>query len=232
MTRLSDMPHPQVSKVVEDYVTLIWKAYEWADVAPQTTELADRLGVTPSTVSANLKKLAREGWVAYEAYGPVTLTAAGHEVALEVVRRHRIIETYLVQRLGLGWDQVHTEADALEHSVSDLVLAAMEKELGYPTRDPHGDPIPTRGGDVHAIDAARLTDVPAGFVGTIARVADRHPDVLRYLDEKGLRLDTTLTVQRTSSAAGIILVSADERSIELPLSVADAVWLSPAPEQT
>lgn len=221
------MPRPPVSKVVEDYVTLIWKAYEWADVAPQTTELAGRLGVTPSTVSANLKKLAREGWVVYEAYGPVTLTPAGDAVAREVVRRHRIIETYLVQRLGLGWDQVHAEADELEHSVSDLVLTAMEKQLGYPTRDPHGDPIPTVEGVVHSVEATRLTDAAAGYVGSIARVADRHPDVLRYLDEKGLRLDTTLTVTRTSSAAGIILVSANGRSVELPLTVADAIWTSP-----
>lgn len=227
MTRLRAMHHPPVSKVVEDYVTLIWKAYEWADVAPQTTELADRLGVTPSTVSANLKKLAREGWVAYEAYGPVTLTSAGDAVAREVVRRHRIIETYLVQRLGLGWDQVHVEADALEHSVSDLVLAAMEKELGYPTRDPHGDPIPTADGIVHSVEATRLTDADVGYIGSIVRVADRHPDVLRYLDEKGVRLDTMFTVMRTSSAAGVILVSVDGRSVELPLTVADAIWASP-----
>lgn len=145
--RLSEMSSSNSSRVVEDYLTLIWKAAEWPedDRRATTTELAAPLGVTPSTVSANLRKLSRDGLIKYEPYGAIELTERGEAIAIDVVRRHRIIETYLVKRLGLTWDQVHDEADLLEHAVSELVLERMDEVLGHPQSDPHGDPIPRRG---------------------------------------------------------------------------------------
>lgn len=129
---MTGMPHPAVTRVVEDYVTLIWKAHEWPGGTPTTSDLAAQLGVTPSTVSANLKKLARDGFIDYEPYGSINLTETGQAIAVEIVRRHRILETYLVRELGVAWDQVHDEADRLEHAVSDLVLDRMAEALGHP----------------------------------------------------------------------------------------------------
>ena len=131
------MPRPAVTRMVEDYVTLIWKAYEWPGGRPATTEMAEQLGVTASTVSANLKKLARDGYIDYEPYGQIVLTDVGRQIAVEIVRRHRIVESYLVEALGLTWDQVHDEADRLEHAVSDLVLERMngERSLGEIARE-------------------------------------------------------------------------------------------------
>lgn len=128
-------PSPEISRVAEDYVTLIWKACEWPDDGrrPTTTDLAASLGVTMSTVSANLKRLAREGLIRYEPYGAIELTDQGERIALEVVRRHRLIETFLVEHLGYHWDQVHDEADRLEHAVSDTLIERMDVVLDTPT---------------------------------------------------------------------------------------------------
>src|SRR5690625_7224435 len=115
------MPRPALTRMVEDYVVLIWKAHEWPGGRPTTTDLAERLAVTASTVSANLKKLARDGYIDYEPYGQITLTEQGRSIAVEIVRRHRIVETYLVEALGLSRDQVHAAADRLERAVSELV---------------------------------------------------------------------------------------------------------------
>lgn len=209
------MSQPSVSRMVEDYVTLIWKAYEWPDSTPTTTDLAESLGVTPSTVSANLKKLARDGLISYKPYGPISLTEEGRRIAVDIVRRHRIIETYLVERLGLTWDQVHDEADRMEHAVSDLVLDRMDDALGNPTADPHGDPIPARDGTVQDIDSLLLADAPAGAEVVVLRVSDRHPEILRYLTEKGVTIGHAMRVERRADRAGLLHVRLDEDLLEL-----------------
>lgn len=162
---MARMGSERVGRVAEDYLTLIWKAEEWPDDPATTTGIAARVGVNASTVSANLKKLARDGLIDYEAYGSVALTDAGRAIAVAVVRRHRILETYLAERLGYTWDEVHDEADHLEHAVSDTLLARMDEELGHPQVDPHGDPIPAEDGTVAPIDAVPLRDCPTGGVG-------------------------------------------------------------------
>lgn len=209
--------------MVEDYVTLIWKAYEWPGGRPATTDLAERLGVTASTVSANLKKLARDGYIDYEPYGAIALTPAGQEIAVEIVRRHRIVETYLVRALGLSWDQVHDEADRLEHSVSDLVLARMDAALGGPTRDPHGDPIPDVHGRIEVSSTASLAEAAPGLEVTVVRVSDRSPELLRYLEDRGIVLGTRLRVTAVNPAASAIGVSIDGESVELALDAAEAI---------
>lgn len=217
------MPHRTVSPTVEDYLTLIWKAHEWPGSAPATTELAASLGVTPSTVSANLKKLARDGLIEYEPYGPIALTEEGRRLAVEVVRRHRIIETYLVECLGLTWDQVHAEADRLEHAVSDLVLGLMDAAIGHPSVDPHGDAIPRGTADGTAPRSVELADAPVGARVRILRVSDRSPEILRYLADKDLHVGTDLVVEAQSEAAGIVRVLHEGSPLDISLESARAV---------
>lgn len=214
-------PHP--SRLVEDYLTLIWKAQEWPSAEPSTTDLARQLGVTASTVSANLKKLNRQGLIEYQPYGRIRLTPAGSDIAVPIVRRHRLIETYLVQRLGLGWDEVHEEADRLEHAVSELVLDRMDDALGHPENDPHGDPIPKADGTVPAIDDQALPDAPSGIRVQVSRVRDRSPEVLRHLEGVGIRVNRTLTVQHVNREAGVVRVEIDATPVDLSLTAADAV---------
>ena len=221
------MPRPAVTRMVEDYVTLIWKAYEWPGGRPATTEMAEQLGVTASTVSANLKKLARDGYIDYEPYGQIVLTDVGRQIAVEIVRRHRIVESYLVEALGLTWDQVHDEADRLEHAVSDLVLEAMNAALGHPDRDPHGDPIPDVHGHTVSVPSLRLQEASPGVEVAVARVSDRSPELLRYLTDRGIIIGTRLTVTAISSAASSITVNIDGEGIELALDAAEAIRVEP-----
>lgn len=217
------MPTSPVSRTTEDYVTLIWKAHEWPGSEPTTSDLAASLGVTPPTVSANLKKLARDGFITYEPYGPIALTDAGRSIAVDIVRRHRIIETYLVQRLGLSWDEVHEEADLLEHAVSERVLARMDEELGHPTADPHGDPIPSPDGEVQRVRAWSLADVPAGEAVRVVRVSDRQPQILRYLAAKHIDIGTELRIAERSPAAGSLQLDVGGHTVEMSTTAALAV---------
>lgn len=221
------MSNPVVSRMAEDYLTLISKAYEWPGASASTTEMAAALGVTASTVSANLKKLARDGFIAYEPYGSIELNETGRAIAVEIVRRHRIIETYLTERLGLTWDQVHDEADRLEHAVSDLVLDRMDEVLGHPTVDPHGDPIPARDGSVASVESWLLTEVEPGAAVTVIRISDRHADVLRYLTDKGIALQVPLTVVSHSPAAGALRVRFGDDEVELTTEAASHVRVAP-----
>ena len=217
------MSRPAVTRVVEDYVTLIWKAFEWPGGVPTTTDLAAQLGVSPSTVSANLKKLAREGFVEYEPYGPCTLTEMGRKVAVEIVRRHRIVETYLVKELGVPWDQVHDEADRLEHALSDEVLQRMDEVLGHPSSDPHGDPIPDADGNTVKTESEILTETTPGTTVRVMRVSDRFPSVLRYLEEHRIVVGTLLRVVDVNQAAGAVRIEVDDTLIEVTLQAATAI---------
>lgn len=209
-----------VSQTAEDYLTAIWKAYEWPESAPSTSELADVLGVTPSTVSANLKKLARDGLIEYQPYGPIVLTAEGSHVAVQQVRRHRIIETYLVEKLGLRWDQVHDEADRWEHAVSDQVLDIMDEILGHPSSDPHGDPIPP---GVPVPDTMLLSAVRTGMRVEVVRVSDRHPEILRYLSEKSIGVGAVLDIIDDLQATGAVQIRVNHQACEVSAAAAQAV---------
>ncbi|MBL3700740.1 metal-dependent transcriptional regulator [Leucobacter luti] len=225
------MRSPAVTRMVEDHLMLIWKAYEWPGGEPSTTELAARLRVTPSTVSANLKKLARDGFIEYEPYGSIVLTDEGHRIAVATVRRHRIIETFLAQQLGLSWDLVHDEADRLEHAVSDLVLDRMNDAIGAPTVDPHGDPIPAADGTMPPDLSRAITELPVGASCTVTRVSDRSPEVLRLLTERGVTVGATVEVRAVNLPAEMIELSFGARRIELSLAAAAAIRVSPGPPE-
>jgi DtxR family Mn-dependent transcriptional regulator len=147
------------SSSIEDYVKVIYSFTEWQDKPITSSQLAQRLGVANSSVSEMVRKLKDQGLVDHKPYSAITLTADGIRLALSMVRRHRLIETYLVQELGYSWDEVHDEAELLEHAVSDTFIERMAGKLGNPLRDPHGDPIPAADGTVHMPDAHRMSEL-------------------------------------------------------------------------
>lgn len=188
------MKQSVVSSSIEDYVKVIYSFTEWQDKAITSTQLATRLGVANSSVSEMVRKLKDQDLVDHQPYSPIRLTPKGLTLALSMVRRHRLIESYLVSELGYSWDEVHDEAEHLEHAVSELFIERMAAKLGHPTRDPHGDPIPDSEGNVSMPPSYRLDELDPGHQGFIARISDHDPELLRYFDEQGLGLDMGLRV--------------------------------------
>jgi len=177
----------QISPAVEDYAKAIYALQERGDGCAVTTNaLAERLGVTPASASAMVKKLAGMGLVSHVRYRGVQLTAKGSAVALEVIRHHRLLEAYLSESLGLPWDRVHDEAEVLEHVLSEELEELIADKLGNPTHDPHGDPIPTRDGLMPDEPTVSLQTLAAGARGTFVRVSDSDSEMLRYLAERGI----------------------------------------------
>jgi DtxR family Mn-dependent transcriptional regulator len=187
------MPLSELSSTVQDYLKVIWSATEWTPGTVSVTQLAARMGVRKATVSDAVRRLVDAGLLTHEPYGAVELTALGRENAVAMVRRHRLIETFLVESLGYAWDEVHDEAERLEHAVSDTLIDRVDTALGHPTRDPHGDPIPSRDGSPHLPAAIVLTDAPTGVPLRIERISDADPAVLRGLAAHGIRPGTTVT---------------------------------------
>jgi DtxR family transcriptional regulator, Mn-dependent transcriptional regulator len=173
-----------VSESAQDYLKAIWKLERTGEMS--TTALADALGVSPASATAMLKKLATLGLVDHERYHGATLTPAGERMALEVVRHHRLLELYLMEALGLSWDQVHEEAERLEHHLSDELESRIDRALGFPTRDPHGDPIPSPELLLQSDEMVCLSDLEAGSMTVVRRVPDGDPELLRYLATLGL----------------------------------------------
>lgn len=217
-----------LSAVTQDYLKVIWTSQEWADVKVTTKMLADRLGVSPSTASESIRKLADQGLVSHEKYGAVSLTDSGHAAAIGMVRRHRLLETFLVSELGYGWDEVHDEAEILEHAVSDRLMARIDAKLGHPERDPHGDPIPALDGSMALPSATRLADLSVGDAGTVARISDTDPDMLRYFDEVGVALDCVLTVMEKRPFAGTTTIAVSGgTTLDLGDIATHAIYLDP-----
>lgn len=200
-------PH---SAAIEDYAKAIYVLAQRRDGEPVgTSELADRLGVTPSSASAMLKRLDERGLLRHQLYKGVTLTEAGEKVALEVIRHHRLLEAYLSDVLGMPWDRVHEEAEVLEHYISEDLESLIAAKLGDPSHDPHGDPIPGPGLEPPAEDRSRsLSEVEAGEVVTFTRVSDADPDMLRYLDERGIKPGVRLAILGQEPFKGPLLVEA------------------------
>jgi DtxR family Mn-dependent transcriptional regulator len=173
------------SDSVENYAKAIYALQERNGFAT-TSGLAERLGVTPASASGMVKKLDTLGLVAHVPYKGVRLTDDGERVALEVLRHHRLLELYLAQDLGVPWDRVHDEAEVLEHVLSEELEEAIAAKLGNPTRDPHGDPIPTRDGRVEKQDTESLQALEPGQGGLFVRISDSDPEMLRYLSERGI----------------------------------------------
>ena len=168
--------------------------------------LASAMGVVPGTATSMVKALADSGLVEYEPRGGVRLTPQGTQLALHVLRRHRLVELFLVKVLGLDWSEVHAEAEELEHAISDKVLERIDQVLGHPSVDPHGDPIPTAMGKVHQRQVVSLNEAPVGEALRIARVSDQEAGFLQFLDRSGLRLGTVLVVESREPAADAVRI--------------------------
>jgi DtxR family Mn-dependent transcriptional regulator len=182
---MAHQEHVAVSSAIEDYAKAIY-ALELRGGTVSTNALAERLGVTAASASGMVKRLCEMGLVEHQPYHGVWLTDAGRRVALEVIRHHRLLELYLVESLGVPWDRVHEEAEVLEHVLSEELEELIAAKLGNPTRDPHGDPIPTAELTIEEQPTCGLQSLTAGDRGTFARVSDSDPDMLRFLAERGI----------------------------------------------
>jgi DtxR family Mn-dependent transcriptional regulator len=159
-----------LSTSTQNYLKALWSLQEWSSAPVTSTMVATSVGVRNSTASDAMKKLAEQGLVEHEPYGAIVLTDEGRSHALAMVRRHRLLETFLVSTLGYRWDQVHDEAEHLEHAVSDFLVDRIDETLGHPERDPHGDPIPRADGSIVIPSAATLASLPAGARARVERI--------------------------------------------------------------
>ncbi len=175
-----------ISSAVEDYAKAIYALQARGEESVSTTSLAERLGVTPASASGMVKRLGELGLVEHERYRGVLLTEHGRRVALEVMRHHRLLELYLVKSLGVPWDRVHAEAEVLEHVLSEELEELIAAKLGYPTRDPHGDPIPTRELTIEEGQTASLHTLEPGARARFTRISDADPEMLRFLAGLGI----------------------------------------------
>lgn len=222
-----------LSAVAQDYLKAVWNAQEWSSQPLTVKELSRRLGVTPATVSEGVRRLVVAGLIDHERYGQVALTGAGRAAALAVVRRHRLVETLLVSTFGYTWDEVHDEAEVLEHAISEELVRRIDAHLGHPTHDPHGDPIPTADGRITIPEARQVSDLEAGDCGVVTRVWDDDPELLQRLASLGMVPGAHLVVlDRNESSALLTLAVVDHGSYEgegapFGLPALRALWVIP-----
>lgn len=191
-----------------------------------TSQLARRLHVSSPSVTEMVVKLDRLGLLRHDRYHGTSLTKAGKAVAVEMIRHHRLLETFLVEKMGYGWDEVHEEAERLEHVISEQMEARISDALGHPVVDPHGDPIPDVVGTVHIRAYRSLIEAHAGAHVTVRRVSDRESDVLRAAHQLGLRLNAKLEVIAESVFEGPVSIRVGARRRLVPLGVARAVFVA------
>lgn len=220
----------RLSTIAQDYLKAIWSATEWSDEPATVKHLADRMGVRPATASDAVKRLAAQGFVVHEPYGSIELTDDGRTHAVAMVRRHRLIETFLVEMLGYGWDEVHDEAEILEHAVSDTMIERIDLALGHPSRDPHGDPIPSADGTPHRPDGVQLSAAPLDTDLLVCRISDADPDTLRHLSAHGFALDVAVRVDAHRPFAGELSLHIGDSPAPVVLGsvAAEAVWVTVA----
>ena len=216
------------TSVVEDYVKVIYSHTEWQPEPITSSVLAARLGLAASSVTEMVKKLAAAGFVSHVPYGAINLTESGRLLALRMLRRHRLIETWLVQTFDYRWDEVHEDAEVLEHALSDRLLEAIDASLGHPTRDPHGDPIPRADGSLFRPDAVLLRDAPVPGRCAVVRISDRDSALLQHLEGQGVILDAVLDVVERKPFGGALSVRTPTSEIDLGDDATRAIWVSTA----
>lgn len=220
-----------LSEAMEDYLKTIYHLREESVVsgesprATTTQAVAESLKVAPPSATAMIKKLAALDLVSHTPYHGVKLTPTGEKAALEVVRHHRLSETFLAQIMGIGWDKAHQEAEKWEHVLSEEVEERMASLLGHPTHDPHGAPIPSLDGQMPSQSLRPLSQIGAGMRVVVRRVPDEDGALLRHLSEVGLVPGTLIEVQRANPAEGVLGLSDGKQTFTLGLSPAAAVWV-------
>lgn len=209
------MPSP----AVDDYLKSIYAHTEWQDAPITPSVLAGALGVAPSSVTEMVKKMRTAGLVSHQPYGAIRLTPDGLARALHMVRRHRLIETWLVKAHGYAWHEVHDEAEVLEHTISDRLLDSIDRQLGSPRFDPHGDAIPDADGTIQRPPFVLLRAAEPGYSGTVLRVNDKDPELLCALEDLGVSVGQRITV----GPDGLLV---DDATTMLPDDAYDAIWLT------
>lgn len=212
------------SSTVENYLKSILHLQKEKGITA-VGEVARDLSITPGTVTTMMRHLSAEGYVDYQPRRGLYLTEEGEKAALLVVRRHRLIELFLVQVMGLDWAEVHEEAEQLEHVVSDRIIDRMDEMLGRPAHDPHGDPIPDAEGNIVTVESSPLSDVEAGYY-RIVRVSDENPELLDWLNEKGLTIGEKFRLSHSNRVGGILEIDReDETRLQMGMQVADQVFV-------
>ncbi|MFN7984848.1 MAG: metal-dependent transcriptional regulator [Vicinamibacterales bacterium] len=207
------------SSTVENYIKAIYQGQ--SALSPEARlvpmgHVAASLGVTPGTATTMVKALAESGLAEYEPYSGVRLTTAGERLALVVLRRHRLVELFLVQVLGMNWDEVHEDAEHLEHVVSDRVIERIDEMLGRPTHDPHGDPIPTAEGSMPTRHHDSLLTCPTATALRVTRITDQDPAFLRFVERNGLKPGQVVEVEsRDTAADSVKLVGKNGQTITI-----------------
>lgn len=219
------------SEAIEDFLKAVYALQQEHDRV-QTTMLAEALNVSAPSATEMAKKLAKANLVEHEPYRGTRLTPAGERVALAIIRHHRLLELFLVQALGYSWDEVHEEAERLEHAISDRLAQRIAEYLGNPRYDPHGDPIPDTAGDIQPRELTPLSEWPLNEKGMVARLLDQSPDMLRYLADKGLVVGALVEVtERAPFGEPLRIITAGGEQV-IGATVAHVVLLTthrPAP---
>jgi DtxR family Mn-dependent transcriptional regulator len=214
------------SLTVENYVKAIYQICSEQQIdAAATGQIAASLGVLPGTVTSMLKTPSESNLATYTPYAGVSLTQAGNALALRVLRRHRIIELFLVRTLKLNWDEVHEEAEHMEHAVSDWLVDRIDQFLGHPEMDPHGDPIPRADGSLPAAEYTTLAECREGTTFRLMRVTDQSPEFLRYLTQSGLPLGTQGRITANQAESGVVSVEIGGQVTSLSHEAASKIFV-------
>ncbi len=210
-----------ITQSIQDYLKHIYELTENGEVA-STNDLAAQLNIAPASVTGMLQKLAnaKPALVIYKKHQGVTLTKSGEKVALEVIRHHRLLETFLVNTLGYSWDEVHREADKLEHVISEDFEARMAEALGHPTRDPHGELIPTADLTMPVDESRPLASLRTDETATVRRVSDDDPALLRHLRQIGVVPEVKVTVKNYSEFDGNLTIKVEGQKLNVVLGKA------------
>ena len=211
----------------ENYAKVIYQLQPEGEGPVGTGAVAERLGVTPASASAMLKRMADDGLVEHTPYRGVRLTARGEQVALEVIRHHRLLELFLAEELGMPWDRVHQEAEVLEHHISEELEELIAAKLGQPARDPHGDPIPSRDLALADDDSVPLAELEPGQSGRFVRVSDRDGAMLRYLGERGIQPGVQIGVRAREPFGGPLTVEVAGQTHSLGGELIERMRVSP-----
>lgn len=222
------MPLSELSVSTQNYLKTIWSLEEWSSVPATASALAERMGLRISSVSDGLKRLAAADLIEHQRYGAIELTDLGRTYAVAMIRRHRLIETFLVETLEYTWDRVHDEAEVLEHAVSDFMIERIDAVLGHPTRDPHGDPIPDASGHITFPHTVPLSQCKPGENVILERINDSDPHLLRYLHPHGFTPGARLAIEEGapfSDAINVRVIDTDAPDTPVPLGTTAAAEL-------
>jgi DtxR family transcriptional regulator, Mn-dependent transcriptional regulator len=213
------------SQSVEDYLKAIYKLENEIDGGVSTSRLAEEMGVAGASVTNMVKRLSEMGLVNYESYYGSTLTDAGEKIALEIIRHHRLLELYLKEVMGYSWDEVHDEAEKLEHHISEQFEDRIAELLNDPRFDPHGDPIPTKDGKMPVVKSTPLVNMEENRPCIIHRVTDQNPELLRYLEKHGLIPGVKLKITEREPFEGPLTLELENKTLTIGRKVAETLFV-------